>query len=84
MRVPQVGPVSGWTQRQLAVEAARACLRVVPGTDAHTKGVTGVTCSNDVAGRWKRFHLPAPIFGGELRSEQPSRGRERFSEGGCN
>lgn len=51
-------------QRNLgkAVQEACACLRVVPGTMAHTKGVTGVTCQNDVAGGWTWFHLPDPIF----------------------
>ena len=42
-------------------------LRVVPGTIAHTKGVTGATRLNDVAGRWRQTS-PARFDEGELRS----------------
>lgn len=43
-RTPCVPPVRGnaaGCRFSKAVEAAGACLRVVPGTDAHTKGTTG-------------------------------------------
>ncbi len=56
MRVFQVGaghcphPIRASSEGQRAgcrfskaVEATGACLRVVPGTDAHTKGTTGLT-----------------------------------------
>jgi hypothetical protein len=44
-------------------------LRVVPGTDAHTKGATGCTRLNDVVGRW--ISIPPPHFDeGELRSRE--------------
>ena len=53
MRVPLVGPGEAWTQMVFgwkpkagclfskAVEKTSACQRVVPGTIAHTKEVTG-------------------------------------------
>ena len=43
------GP-KGPAQLQPAVEAACSCLRVVPGTIEHTKGVTGLTRLNEVVG----------------------------------
>jgi hypothetical protein len=67
-----------------AVEGARACLRVVPGTIAHTKEVTGNTCLNDVRGGWGSMRTATRRAGDgrDLRSEGISRGRGILSEGG--
>ena len=48
-------------------------LRVVPGTFAHTKEVTGLTRLNDVVGRWWQTP-PAHFDGGELRSREGCQG----------
>ena len=61
-----------------AVQGAGACLRVVPGTIAHTKGVTGIIGSNEVGGGWKQFHPPAPVSGSARRGKVRSRGRVHF------
>ena len=65
-------PLVGATvQRTLgkAVQEACACQRMVPGTNAHTKGVTGLSHLNDVVGRWSQMP-PAHFDGGELRSNR--------------
>ena len=67
-----------------AVEAACACQRVVPGTIAHTKEVTGLTYLNEVVGGWsKTFTRPFPM--GEWRSNFVDLGdRVQRLEGGAN
>lgn len=48
-------------------------LRVVPGTTAHTKGVTGLSRLNDVVGRWIQIP-PAHFDEEELRSNERNLG----------
>ena len=73
MRVLRVGPAQAGRNFCKAVEGAGACLRVVPGTFAHTKEVTGFTRLNDVVGRWWQTP-PAHFDEGELRSREGCQG----------
>ena len=56
-------------------------LQVVLDTKAHTKGVTGVTRLNDVAGRWSvKLHRPASTRESAFTCMMPG-DRQLLSEG---
>ena len=64
---------ASWPQLLQGSGSSGCVLRVVPGTIAHTKEVTGLTRLNDVAGRWSSSP-PACFDGRELRSRERCQG----------
>ena len=48
---------ASWPQPGQGSSGGGCALRVVPGAEAHTKGVTGLTGHNDVVGRWSESFI---------------------------